>query len=93
MPRWSDEWLTTNERKRLQVGQQGIKARQRKQEHEANRGYPRSSIPISQPEKAPQNRKDVENQVKYRAKNNTSESEKDQLRQAYWKALRKGGKR
>jgi hypothetical protein len=53
MPRWSDQWLTENERKRLQIGQQGIKARQRIQADKENRGYPKSSIPISQPNRKP----------------------------------------
>ena len=51
MAKWYDQWLTEQERNNLQVGQKGIRARRRKQEDEANRGYPRSSTPVSQPSK------------------------------------------
>ena len=52
MAKWYDQYLTEQERKNLQVGQKGIRARNRKQEEAENRGYPRSSIPVSQPSKA-----------------------------------------
>jgi len=51
MAKWYDQWLTEQERNNLQVGQKGIRARRRKQEDEANRGYPKSSTPVSQPSK------------------------------------------
>lgn len=49
MSKWYDQWLTEQERAHLQVGQKGIRARRRRQEDADNRGYPKSSIPISQP--------------------------------------------
>ena len=52
MAKWYDQWLTDQERRQLQVGQKGIRARRRKQEDADNRGYPKSSIPVSQPDKA-----------------------------------------
>jgi hypothetical protein len=36
MAKWYDEYLTDQEKKHLQVGQKGIRARQRKQTHEQN---------------------------------------------------------
>ena len=36
MAKWYDEWLTPTEQKQLQVGQKGIRARQRKATHEKN---------------------------------------------------------
>ena len=36
MAKWYDEYLTDQEKKHLQVGQKGIRARQRKQIHEQN---------------------------------------------------------
>ena len=36
MAKWYDEWLTPTEQKTLQVGQKGIRARQRKATHEKN---------------------------------------------------------
>jgi hypothetical protein len=49
MAKWYDQYLTEQERKHLQVGQKGIRARNRKQQEAENRGYPKSSIPVSQP--------------------------------------------
>ena len=69
MAKWYDQWLTEQERAHLQVGQKGIRARRRKQEDADNRGYPKSSIPISQPnmknaQKGIDTRKKLENAFK-----------------------------
>lgn len=43
MAKWYDPWLTSQEKKNLQVGQKGIRARQRQQEEaRETRGYPKS---------------------------------------------------
>ena len=43
MAKWYDPWLTDQEKKSLQVGQKGIRARRRmKEEGAETRGYPKS---------------------------------------------------
>ena len=77
MARWAKQWLTENERKHLQVGQQGIRARQRIREDAENRGYPKSSIPISQTEKRPDTAYETSKQIKKKAKYQTRKALED----------------
>jgi len=83
MAKWYDQWLTERERNNLQVGQKGIRARRRKQEDEANRGYPRSSIPISQP-----SMKTAEKNIE--ARKAREQEQQNNTRQAIEKAFKKG---